>query len=177
MYGDPVSDIPREEFWNSEDGYAWDMSELVQAIKANKGAFQNPLTRENFTATDVEAIVRHPTGKQLAAIQVEQDRLVKGVRQETVNRLRSMATVLLSDDSANTLPSHNAVDDFLAYVATLPANEKEAIDKLRVPAVDSHTGQPFNDTIGDAVRDAKGNRLCFHKAGDLLRQAADFLSR
>ena len=177
MCSDSVSDIPRSKFWVSEDGYAWDMSELVQAIQAKKGAMRNPLSHENFTTSDVEAIIRHPVGKQLAALQLEQSKLKKGVRQETITRLRSLATVLLQDDSANSHPSHNAVDDFLAYVATLPASEKETIDKLRVPAVDSHSRQPIDDTIGDAVRDAKGNRLCFHKAGDLLRQGAEFLDK
>ena len=177
MYGDPVSDIPRSNFWVSEDGYAWDVEELVQAIKAKKGATRNPLSNENFTSTDIEAIIIHPVGKHLAALQVEQSELVKGVRLETVARLKSMATALLNDLSGNTLPSHQAIDDFLAYVSTLPAVEREAIDKLRVPAVDSHSGQRFDDTIGDAVRDAKGNRICLHKAGDVLKQAAEFLSR
>ena len=87
-----------------------------------------------------------------------------------------MAVILLEDDTENNHPSHAAVDDFLSYVATLPENERKAIDKLRVPAVDNHTGLPFDDTIGDAVRDAKGNRICVHKAGDLLKQAANFLN-
>ena len=164
-------------FWTSEDGYAWNMSELVQAIKANKGAMRNPLSRENFTVADVEAVVRHSVGKELAALQIEQSKLRKGVRQETISRLQAMAKVLLEDDTENSHLSHDAVDNFLSYVATLPANERATIDKLRVPAKDSHTGQPFDDTIGDAVRDAKGNRLCFHKAGDVLKQAAEFLKK
>ena len=177
MYGDIVSDISRSNFWASEDGYAWDVSELVEAVKANKGAMRNPLTKENFTVADVEAVIRHPVGKQLAALQVEQSTLIKGVRQETITRLQTTAATLVQDNSEDSRPSHDAIDDFLNYVATLPEIERKAIDRLRVPAVDSHSGQPFDDTIGDAVRDAKGNRLCFHKAGDVLRQAAEFLSK
>ena len=120
--------------------------------------------------------MRHPLGKDIAAVQVEQSQLRSGVRPETVERLRSMATILLHDDSENSWASHEAVDAFLSYAATLPEAERTAIDKLKVPAVDSHSNQPFDDTIGDAVRDAKGNRICFHKAGDLLRQAAEHLS-
>lgn len=177
MLGDPISDITRDLFWTSEDGYAWDMSELVQAIKANKGSMRNPLSRENFTPADVEAIVRHQRGKELAAIQLEQSKLFQGVRQDTITRLESMAKILLEDDTENSHLSHNAADEFLAYCQTLPAEERKAINELRVPAKDTHTGQNFDDTIGDALRDAKGNRICFHKAGDLLRQAATFLSR
>ena len=178
MCGDSVSDIARAQFFVSEDGYAWDMSELVEAIgKTNKGAMKNPLTGDKFTTSDIEAIIRHPLGKKLAAQQVEQNKLKKGVRQETINRLQSMATIILQDESASFHPSHNAVDDFLAYVATLPANEKKTIDELYVPAVDSHTRQPFKDTIGKSIRDAKAQQVCFHKTGDLLKQAAAFLSK
>lgn len=175
--GDPISDIPRCDFWASEDGYAWDLTELVQAIESNGGVMRNPLSRENFTVGDVEAIIRHPHGKRLAAIQVEQSKLSKGVRQETISRMRELARVVLNDQSANSHPSHDAVDSFLSYMATLPIKEREALDKLRVPAVDTHTRQKFDMTIGDAVRDAKSNQICFHKAGDLLNQAASWLSK
>ncbi len=177
MLGDPVSDIPRANFWVSEDNYAWDMAELVQAINASKGALRNPLTKDPFSVADIEAIIRHPLGKDVAAVQIEQKKLKHGVRPETIKRLKAMAAVLLSDDTENSAPSYAAVDEFLSYVATLPEMERETIDKLKVPAVDSHTRQPFDDTIGDAVRDAKGNRICFHKAGDLVKQAAEFLGK
>ena len=175
--GDPIADIARADFWSSEDGYAWDLTELVQAIEAKGGAMRNPLSRENFTVSDVEAIVRHPHGNRLAAMQVEQHQLSKGVRQDTIRRMRELAQVVLDDQSANSHPSHDAVDSFLAYMATLPLPERDALNKLRVPAVDSHTRQKFDMTIGDAVRDAKANQICFHKAGDLLKQAADWLTR
>lgn len=65
----------------------------------------------------------------------------------------------------------------MAYLATLPQAEQDAIDKLRVPAKDSHTGQAFDCTIGDAVRDAKANKICVHKTGDLLSQAVTYLGQ
>lgn len=176
MLGDAVADIPRIDFWVSEDGYAWDMEELAQAIQANKGAMRNPLTKESFTPDDVAAIIRHPKGACLAALEIEQAQLKRGVRKETITRLRTLSTTLLDDMSENSLPSHTAIDEFLLYIATLPKAEQEAIEKLRVPAVDSHTGLAFDDTVGDAVRDAKGNRICFHKAGDLFGQAGRWLS-
>jgi hypothetical protein len=149
----------------------------VQAIEANSGVMRNPLSRENFTVADVVSIVRHPHGKRLAALQVEQSQLSKGVRTDTVTRMRELARIILDDQSANSHPSHDAVDSFLGYMATLPVVEQDALNKLRVPAVDSHTRAKFDMTIGDAVRDAKTNQICFHKAGDLLKQAADWLTR
>lgn len=177
MLGDPIEDIPRADFWVSGDGYAWDMDELVQAIQANKGAMRNPLTKEIFSTDDVAAIIRHPKGKPLAALEVKQSQLRKGVRPQTVTMLRTLSTTLLHDMSETCQPSYEAVDTFLLYVATLPAAEQEAIEKLRVAAVDSHSGQAFDDTVGEAVTDAKGNRLCFYKAGDFFRQAADALGK
>ena len=60
-------------------------------------------------------------------------------------------------------------------MATLPQPEQKAIDVLQVPAKDRHTGQPFDTSMGEFVRDAQGNRLCFHKTGDLIGQAARYL--
>lgn len=57
----------------------------------------------------------------------------------------------------------------------MPQEEQKAIEKLRCPAKDSHTGQSYDFSIGEAVRDAKGNRVCFHKTGDFVKQAAAYL--
>ncbi|KAK4495012.1 hypothetical protein PRZ48_013339 [Zasmidium cellare] len=175
MLGDSIGSIPRASFFASEDGYAWDMSELATAIRANAGVMRNPLSREMFSAEDVGKIVTHPQGKELGALQLQQKELTKGVRKETTDRLARMATVLLDDQSADSAPSRAAVEDFTLYVATLPQAEQEALDRLKVPAKDSHTGNAFDTTVGDAVADAKANRQCFHKTADLLRQAAKWL--
>jgi len=57
----------------------------------------------------------------------------------------------------------------------VPEAEQKAINELRCPAKDSHTGQSYDFSIGQAVRDAKGNRVCFHKTGDFIKQAAVYL--
>ena len=57
----------------------------------------------------------------------------------------------------------------------VPELEQKAIDGLKCPAKDSHTGQAYESSIGEAVRDAKGNRVCFHKTGDFIGQAAAYL--
>jgi hypothetical protein len=175
MLGDPVSDIPRANFWVSEDGYAWDMEELSNALASNRGVMRNPLSKQLFTPKDINAIIKHPLGKRLAAMRVEQSQMSKGVRPTTIAELDKLAAALLADQSADQIPSRQAVDEFSAYMATLPQAEQKALNELRVPATDSHTGQPFDTTIGDAVRDAQGNRVCFHKTGDLIRQAASHL--
>ena len=72
MYGDAVSDILRENFFASEDGYAWDMNELASAITSNKGVMRNPFSKVMFTPADVRNIVQHPLGKRLAALQMDQ---------------------------------------------------------------------------------------------------------
>ena len=177
LYGDPIADIPRLHFWVSEDGYAWDMEELAQALKANGGVMRNPLSRQLFTPKDISAIVQHPLGKGLAAMQLEQSQMFEGVRPSTAEQLEKLATALLADMSDDQIASREAVDGFLAYMATLPQPEQKALNQLRVPAKDTHTGQAFDTSIGDAVRDAQGNRVCFHKVGDLMRQASLYLRK
>lgn len=118
MYGDEVKDIPRSSFFVTEDNYAWDMEELVAAIKAASGVLRNPLSKQMFTPRDVKGIFMHPLAKPLAALAVEQKEMSKGVRPETITRMEKLSSILLEDQSADTLPSRHAVDEFLAYVAT-----------------------------------------------------------
>ena len=177
MYGDEVCDISREKFWVSDDGYAWDMEELAQAIKIGGGVMRNPLSKVMFTPADVGHIVHHPLGKGLAALQVAQSKLKKGVRQSTISELEKLANILLEDMTEDQAPSRTAVDSFVAYLATLPSAEQKAIDGLRVPAKDSHTGMEYDTTIGEAVKDVQGNRVCSHKTGDFLNQAVNHLRK
>ncbi|OCK84583.1 hypothetical protein K432DRAFT_413904 [Lepidopterella palustris CBS 459.81] len=177
MLGDRIIDVPRANFWVTEDNYAWDMEELAQAITSNGGVMRNPLSRQMFTPKDIRAIVQHPMGKHLAALAIEQSAMSKGVRPETIEHLEKLAKVLLDDQSSDQLPSRHAIDEFMAHCAILPEAEQKALNGLRCPAKDSHTGQPYDFSIGEAVRDAKGNRVCFHKTGDFLKQAAEHLRK
>ncbi len=120
-------------------------------------------------------IVQHPLGKRLAALQIEQSKLSQGVRPKTIEELEKMSTVLLADMSSDQMESRRVVEAFRAYIATLPESEQNALDRLRVPAKDSHTGQAFDTSIGEAVQDSLAGKLCFHKTGDLLKQAARHL--
>ena len=83
----------------------------------------------------------------------------------------------MADQSSDQMESRHVMDKFATYLATLPLSEQKSLDELRVPATDSHTGLPFDTSIGEAVRDAQGNRVCFHKTGDLIRQAVIFLRK
>lgn len=175
MNFDPVSDIPRSSFWASEDNYAWDMEELARAIRSGKGVMRNPLSKQMFTRADIRAIIQHPLGKGLQALRVEQSKLKRGVRPQTVDELDTLAKVLLDDTTEDATPSHLAVEAFVSYLETLPSDEQKAIDDLKVPAKDSHTGMAFDTTIGEAVKDVQGNRVCSHKTGDFLAQAVKYL--
>jgi hypothetical protein len=118
MYGDEIKDIPRANFYVTEDNYAWDLEELVAAIKANSGILRNPLSKQMFTPKDVKGIYMHPLAKPLAALAVEQNELSKGVRSDSIEHMERLSKVLLEDQSADTIPSRHAVDEFLAYIAT-----------------------------------------------------------
>lgn len=175
MYGDTIPDIPRPNFLVTEDGYAWDMEELAAALKSNSGVMRNPLSKQMFSVGDVQAIVSHPFGRVLVAQQEEQSRLFEGVRLATIEKLDELARILLADMDEDQAASRTAIDGFFSYMAVLPLLERNAVDKLQVPAIDSHTGQSFDCTVGEAVRDARANKICLHKAGDLIGQAARYL--
>ena len=170
---EPISTIPRDRFFVSEDNYAWDMAELVDALKANPAAaLRNPLSRAPFTEADVTAIVHHPLGRGLGAMQVQQNELRQGVRKETVDKMAALARVLLEDEDSME-ESREAMDDFAAYTATLPRQEKDALDALRVPAIDRHTGWGYDASLGEMLRDAKGNQVRLYACNfDVLQGSA-----
>ena len=131
---DPVANIPRTNFWTSEDGYAWDMDELVGAIKRGKGVMRNPLGEQMSTEADIRSIIQHPLGKGLQALRVQQSKLKRGVRPQTISQIDTLGKALLEDNSEEGKPSRVAVEAFTAYLETLPSSEQKAIDDLKVPA-------------------------------------------
>jgi len=112
---------------------------------------------------DVRAILAHPRGQKLKSMQLEQSALKKGIRPDTIDRVARPAGLLLADQSDSAAPSRQAVDEFLAYVATLPDTEQKTINSLKIDARDSQARQAYDYTIGQAIADAKGNMTCFHK--------------
>ncbi|KAL1601549.1 hypothetical protein SLS60_006464 [Paraconiothyrium brasiliense] len=175
MLMEPISDIPRYDFYVTEDNYAWDLSELVQAITANGGVMRNPLSKEMFTQKDVRGILASPHGKPLAALQIAQNEMSQGVRPETIVRMDKLADVMLVERERTAMKSRKAMDEFQAYIATLPEREQKAIEAFRCPAFDRHAGKAYDSTIGQTIRDAKSTELCIHKAGDFIKQAAAYL--
>lgn len=175
MLGDAVGDIPRANLLVTEDNYAWDMSELRSALTASSGVMRNPLTKMMFTPTDVRRILSHPLGTPLKPLTLAQSQLKRGVRPDTVVRLRELSRVILADQSEDARGSMVALDEFMVYMAALPAGEQSVLDELKVPGRDSHSGLDFDYTVGESVRGAKSARTCFHKTGDFLGQAARWL--
>jgi hypothetical protein len=163
MLGDNIEDIPKENFFVSEDNYAWDMDELAQAITSNDGVMRNPLSRQMFSESDIRMILAHPLGQRLKPLQMAQSQLKKGVRSDTIDRIEKLGSIMLADQGADAAPSRTAMDEFLAYVVTIPESEQNTINSLKIPAKDGYSGQPFDYTIGESVRDAKANTTCFHK--------------
>jgi hypothetical protein len=165
LLGDRIEDIPRENFFVSEDNYAWDMEELVQALAHKEGVMRNAYSGDMFSEADIRKILRHPLAQVLRPLQLAQDALKKGVRPTTIEWVAKVGSVMRQDQSPDAGPSLKAMDEFLAYSATLPEGEQKTLDSLKIPAKDSHTGQAFDYTIGASVKDAKANVTCFHKVG------------
>lgn len=163
MYGDRIEDIPKQNFIASEDNYAWDIDELAQAITSNGGVMRNPLSRKMFSESDIRMILAHPLGRRLKLQGEEQSRHKKGVRPATIDWIEKLGRIMLADKTADAAPSREAMDEFLAFVATLPETEQKTLNELRIEARDGFSGQDFDYSIGESVRDAKANTTCFHK--------------
>lgn len=63
--GDKIEDTPQQNFFVSEDNYAWDMDELAQVIAANSGVMRSSLSRKMFSESDIRKILAQPLGQRL----------------------------------------------------------------------------------------------------------------
>ncbi|KAJ2907187.1 hypothetical protein MKZ38_006481 [Zalerion maritima] len=177
VMGDPLDTIPRSSFFVTEDNYAWDASELISSVLASDGSMTNPLTKIPLTPSDVKLLLSHPLAASsgLGKSREDQASFREGISPAVAARLKSLGSLLLSDQTEDAAPSRRGVDEFMAFLASRSEEEQKAVDGLRVNAQDRNTGQPFDASIGKSLRDAKGNMTCFHKVGDFLTQAARFL--
>jgi hypothetical protein len=167
----PVADIPRESFCVTEDGYAWKMDELANALIANGGEMRNPINLRMFSSRDVQAINTHPMTKSLSVSQPDVRTSSQSsraeTRAETVDKLDELTTILVSDISAEQHPSRKGLEDFLGYLLRLPESELQAIDELPLP------GTELNLT--ELVRAAQARRISLFRIGELIERAAESL--
>jgi hypothetical protein len=163
MLGDKIEDIPKANFFASEDNYAFDMEELARAIEVQNGVMRNPLSKKLFSEAEIKTILDHPIGKRLKPLEEEQHRLKKGVRLATVTKIENLSKIMLADQSMDGGLSRQGIDEFVAFVATLPSQEQTTIRVLKIPGTDKNTGQAFDYSIGESVADAKGGVTCYHK--------------
>lgn len=183
---DAVAGIPRAKFFAVEEAgtvFAFDMEELVETISNTfGGVFKNPYPPHAlFQHGQVRTILAHPLGKVLRQQQLEQAALRDGVRRETARQLRALGNVLRTDVTNRpeaAVAANAALDAFRLYMLTLPESERQALEKLKISAVDSHTGRTYASTVEDtlgALAGKNGAAICWHKAGDYLAQAAEQL--
>lgn len=172
MLGDDVKDIPEERFFVTDDGWVFDMQELADCLTANSGIMRNPLSRDMFSTGDIRRIVNHPLGAVLRSQQQQQGQLRRGISSHTIQKVKELGELLLEDQSNDLRPSYEALDVFIAFMATLTANEQRALDSLKITGVDHLNGRPFESTIGASVRDAKDGTTCTHKVStpDLVKK-------
>jgi hypothetical protein len=163
MLGEKIEAIPRAQFFVSEDNWAFDMEELVMAIEANSGVMRNPLSRQMFSNADILTILGHPLGKRLKPLEEDQSRWRKGIRPTTIAKIDELGRTMLTDQSMDGGPTRIAIDEFLAFMVTVPSSEQQTIKRLKIPAVDKNTGQPFDYSIAESVTDAKAGTTCYHK--------------
>jgi len=177
LEGEPVEDIPRDSFWVSSDNYAWNIHTLVDHLWDMGRLRRNPLTRKLFTPADIRSLVAHPGGQSLAEEPLELSAvgLVQGVRTTTLQQLAQLALALQPDGSFDQEAANEALDIFEQYMVTLPAEEQEALDKLRVPAADEPTKPTFDCPLGEILRDAFETKAGLQKVGRLTEQAVSYL--
>jgi hypothetical protein len=166
----PIANIPRESFWVTEDGFAWKMDELAQALIANGGEMRNPINHRMFSDRDVQAIHSHPLTKNLDMSQRKQPDIrisALSSMEETIDKLDELANTMVSDISADRLPSRKGLEEFLVYLLRLPKSEQNSIDELQLPGV--------KFTLAQLLEAALARRFSLFRTAELIEKAAESL--
>ncbi|KAK0705564.1 hypothetical protein B0H67DRAFT_594399 [Lasiosphaeris hirsuta] len=84
----PVEDIPRECFFVTADGWAWDIRELVDELmrrgEGADGTLRNPVTGAQFEKVDVRRLVAHPFGRGLSVAGLDEEERTEPEREEEI---------------------------------------------------------------------------------------------
>lgn len=78
---------------------------------------RNPLSKQMFTPKDIQVILEYPRGKKLAALQVEQQQLSRGVRKETIAWIEKLARSMKTERGRDWDDSWELILEFQRYVA------------------------------------------------------------
>ncbi|KAH8676464.1 hypothetical protein BGZ60DRAFT_556046 [Tricladium varicosporioides] len=166
----PIAQIPRENFWETEDGFAWKMDELEQALIANNGEMRNPINHRMFSNRDVQAISSHPMTKRLnVSHQTRPDMRTpsSGSMEETINKLEKLANTMILDISPDRLPTWKGLEELLAYLSRLQKPELNATAELQIPGTEY--------TLVQLVEAALAHKFSLFRTGDLIEEAAEIL--
>ncbi|WOO81842.1 Poly [ADP-ribose] polymerase 8 [Vanrija pseudolonga] len=174
-YGSSYEEVEREgKLLITSDEYFWDIEEVVGMIQAKHGLFINPYNQVPFAPADVKAIVNHPSGhgRVLEQIEVANAALRNTIPSYVYGRLRMVGEVCIRDTTDDFASAHRVIADLHEWLQTLPANVKDALARAPFEAVDSHTRQPFRDTVAHSVELVVSGGECVHRFGDFLKQVA-----
>lgn len=84
----PIEGIPRERFFVTADGWAWDVRELAAELmhrgEGADGVLRNPVTGAAFERDDVRRLVAHPFGRGLNVAGLDEEERRESEREEGV---------------------------------------------------------------------------------------------
>ncbi|HET6347402.1 MAG TPA: hypothetical protein VFH51_20900, partial [Myxococcota bacterium] len=174
MLGDELQDLPASLLFTTEDGYAFDVDELVDLIE-EKGVMRNPWTGKDLSEADIGSLVLHPSGAgvRVSALVGENDAMKARLSAATGAMLQDLATVLLSEPTTGAMASSTgAVAGFSEYVKGLPRSEQVALAGARFQLRDTH-GNAFAISVLGAIAGLQSQAGCSRATGRYLQTMAE----
>ena len=133
---------------------------------------RNGYTNQYFNPVDIDAIVRHSSGagQPLQFIEQQNVALRKRISPALIARLNEVGRLCRDDQTLDFTPSLEAIAKLHEFIATLGADEHEALHRAPFDAVDSHTRVSFRDTVMHELELVSSGGDCVHRFGDFLSQ-------
>ncbi|KAL1412333.1 hypothetical protein Q8F55_000077 [Vanrija albida] len=174
-YGSSYDEVERSgKLLVTSDEYFWDMDEVVGMVQARHGLFINGYNQLPFAPADVKAILEHPSGAGKVLKELEKKNVVlrKQIPREVYNRLRLVGEICVRDTTLDFTSAHKAIAELHSWLQGLEPKVKDALARAPFEAVDTHTRQPFRDTVAHAVELVVSGGECVHRFGDFLKQVS-----
>ncbi|RSH77435.1 uncharacterized protein EHS24_003406 [Apiotrichum porosum] len=154
----------------TSDEYFWDIDEVVAMVQGKLGLFINGYTQLPFAPRDIKLILDHPDAKVLRQLEAANAAMKTKIPSSVYTRLNSVGRHCRGDNTPDFATSHQQIADLRTWIEGLSSPVQEALKRVPFPAVDTHTGHLFRNTVMHAIELVISGGECIHRFGDFLTQ-------
>lgn len=165
---DPIDSVPPERYFETNDGYGFDIDELVQFMMSVR-TYRHPYKGDALLSdADLIALHAHPL-VDVATLERAMNPVPPRLKAATLQSVADLTRVLASDfNEAQANPAAAAaVQAFCQFIATLPTDERKALDAQYARGIG----------FAQMLQELAEGRVCLHWTAYAFYQALETHAR